>query len=493
MSSPGSPGLAGLAELTAQLGRGEISARALTENCLAAAKKLQKSCNLFVNIAGEGALRLADEQDAVIRAGKGGALTGIPYAIKDIFCSRAMPTTCGSKMLHNYVSPYDATAHAKLLDAGGTLIGKTNMDEFAMGSSNEQSHYGPVSNPWDTRRVPGGSSGGSAVAVATGLVPFALGTDTGGSVRQPAAFCGVCGIKPTYGRVSRHGMVAYASSLDQAGVFARHAEDLAPVLAAICGKDEKDSTSADKSVPDWPARIAAGEDLTGITLGVVHEFTEGLDEDMRSILLSALDVLKERGAKVTEVRLSHISNATACIACYYTLALAEASSNLARYDGVRYGYRAENPKDLRDLYVRSRSEGFGDEVKRRILLGTYVLTAGYYDAYYRKAQQLRRLIREDFLRAFETVDLLVAPVTPRPAFLKQEKPDSVEMYLQDIYTVPANLAGLPAMSVPAGFADNLPVGMQLLAPHFEEERLLRVACAYQRETDWHKRLPQLAA
>ena len=476
----------GLSEYAAQLKSGAISAVQLTQDSLAQAKQQQDAYNLFVNLAEEQAVQQAQAADAAIQKGESSLLTGLPYVAKDIFCSQGLATTCASKMLANFVAPYDATALARVKKAGGVLIGKTNMDEFAMGSSSEQSHYGAVSNPWKVAHVAGGSSGGSAVAVATGLVPYALGTDTGGSVRQPAAFCGVCGIKPTYGRISRHGMVAYASSLDQAGVFARRVEDLAVVLETLCGVDARDSTSADRPVPNWSTQLSADGDLKGMKLGVIVEFIEQLDEEMRAVLQKAIDALTRRGAEIIEARLPQLRSA---IACYYTLALAEASSNLARYDGVCYGYRAENVADLQDMYVRSRSEGFGDEVKRRILLGAYVLTAGYYDAYYRKAQQVRRLIRNDFMRAFAQVDLLVGPVTPRPAFIKQEKPDVVEMYKQDIYTAPANLAGLPALSMPIGFVEDLPVGMQLLANHFDEASILRAAHAYQQVTDWHTKMP----
>ena len=476
----------GLDAYAAQLRNGEISAVQLAQDSLTRARQQQDAYNLFVNLADEQAVQQAQVADAAIQQGDTSTLAGIPYVAKDIFCSKDLATTCASKMLANFVAPYDATALARIKEKGGVLIGKTNMDEFAMGSSSEQSHYGAVANPWQLDHVAGGSSGGSAVAVATGLVPYALGTDTGGSVRQPAAFCGVCGLKPTYGRISRYGMVAYASSLDQAGVFARRATDLAVVLEALSGIDACDSTSADRPVPNWSAQLGGDDGLKAMTLGLVVEFMEQLDDDMRAVLQQAIDVLVRGGAKIVEVQLPQLRRA---IACYYTLALAEASSNLARYDGVCYGYRAEDAADLQDMYVRSRSEGFGDEVKRRILLGTYVLTAGYYDAYYRRAQQVRRLIRDDFMRAFKQVDLLVGPVTPRPAFVKQEKPDVIEMYQQDIYTVPANLAGLPAMSVPIGFVDDLPVGMQLLANHFEEAHLLRAAHAYQQVTDWHTKMP----
>ncbi len=390
-------------------------------------------------------------------------------------------------MLANFVSPYDATVVARLRAAGAVVLGKTNMDEFAMGSSNETSFFGPVRNPWDPARVPGGSSGGSATAVAARLVPAATGTDTGGSIRQPAALCGVTGIKPTYGRVSRYGLVAFASSLDQAGVIARSAEDCALLLGAIAGFDARDSTSVDAPVPDYPAGL--DRPLRGLRVGLLKEFFDkGLDPGVESCLRAALEVLRAQGATLKEVSLPSLPLS---VPTYYVVAPAECSSNLARYDGVRFGHRCENPRDLKDLYQRSRGEGFGAEVKRRIMTGTYVLSAGYYDAYYLKAQRVRALIADDFRRAFAEVDVLISPTTPTPAFeIGAKMNDPVTMYLNDIYTIGANLAGLPAVSVPCGFVAGLPVGMQVIGAHFAEERILNVAHRYQRETDWHQRAPE---
>ena len=390
-------------------------------------------------------------------------------------------------MLANFISPYDATVVARLRAAGAVILGKTNMDEFAMGSSNETSHFGPVRNPWDPVRVPGGSSGGSAAAVAARLVPAATATDTGGSIRQPAALCGVTGIKPTYGRVSRYGMIAFASSLDQAGVIARTAEDAALLLGAMAGFDERDSTSVDQPVPDYAAALE--RPLTGLRIGLLKEFFEhGLDPAIDAALRTALEVLRAQGATLREVSLP---NLPLSVPTYYVVAPAECSSNLARFDGVRFGHRCENPRDLKDLYERSRGEGFGPEVKRRIMTGTYVLSAGYYDAYYLKAQRVRQLIADDFRRAFGEVDVLIGPTTPTVAFeLGAKTSDPVTMYLNDIYTIGANLAGLPALSLPCGFVDGLPVGLQLIGGHFTEERLLNVAHRYQRDTDWHRRAPE---
>ncbi len=441
--------------------------------------------NSFVTVCEEDALETARRADAhIARQGQAG-LVGVPIAHKDVFCTAGLKTTCASKMLGNFVAPYDATVVTRLADAGAVAVGKTNMDEFAMGSSNENSHFGPVSNPWDTERVPGGSSGGSAAAVAAGLVPAATGTDTGGSIRQPAAFCGISGLKPTYGRVSRHGMVAFASSLDQGGPMARSATDLRLLLRHMEGHDPQDSTSADVG----PTGSA---DAAGLTIGIPREYWRGLDERIAAAIDQAGAVLEGLGHRRVDVSLPHTTYATPA---YYVIASAEASTNLARYDGVRYGHRADAPADLDDLYCRSRSEGFGAEVKRRILIGTYALSVGYYDAYYRKAQRLRRLIRQDFLDAFDAVDLLLTPATPTTAFRKEtlkavdDSDDPTAMYQQDVYTVPASLAGLPAASIPCGFIDGLPVGMQVIAPHFAEDRLLAVAEAFQHETDWHARTP----
>jgi len=405
---------------------------------------------------------------------------------KDIFCTAGVLTTCGSRMLSNFVSPYDAHIVTLLADAGMVMVGKANMDEFAMGSSNETSYFGPVSNPWDTARVPGGSSGGSAAAVAARLAPLATASDTGGSIRQPAALCGVTGIKPTYGRVSRYGMIAFASSLDQAGVITVSAEDAAMTLQAMAGFDRRDSTSIDAPVPDYVAELQ--QPLAGLRIGILKEFFgEGLSAAIEGPVREALATWQRLGATVREVSLPSLPLS---VPTYYVVAPAEASSNLARFDGVRFGHRCDKPRDLVDLYKRSRAEGFGAEVKRRIMTGTYVLSAGYYDAYYLKAQRVRSLISDDFRRAFTEVDLLLGPTTPTTAFgLGDKTSDPITMYLNDIYTIGANMAGLPAMSLPCGFADGLPVGVQLIGPHFAEGRLLAAAHAYQRETDWHLRAP----
>ncbi|NIR31874.1 MAG: Asp-tRNA(Asn)/Glu-tRNA(Gln) amidotransferase subunit GatA, partial [Gammaproteobacteria bacterium] len=407
-------------------------------------------------------------------------------AHKDIFCTDGVRTSCGSRMLDNFVAPYDATVVERLEAAGCVMLGKTNMDEFAMGSSNETSYYGPVNNPWDLERVPGGSSGGSAAAVAARLAPAATGTDTGGSIRQPAALCGITGLKPTYGRVSRYGMIAFASSLDQAGPMARTAEDAALLLAAMAGFDPQDSTSVNEPVPDYAATLEGS--LEGLRIGLPREsLGEGVHAGVTRAVEDAAEVYRRLGARIEEVSLP---NTALAVPAYYVVAPAEASSNLSRYDGVRYGYRCESPQDLEDMYKRSRGEGFGAEVKRRIMVGTYALSAGYYDAYYLKAQKLRRLIRDDFRAAFETVDLILGPTAPTPAFRIGEKTDDpVTMYLSDIFTIPANLAGLPALSMPGGFADGTPVGVQLVGGYFEEARLLNAAHRFQQETDWHRRIP----
>jgi len=437
-------------------------------------------------VTASAALAQAAEADARQAAGKAGALTGVPIAHKDIFCTQGEKTTCGSRMLANFVSPYDATVVERLRQAGLVMLGKTNMDEFAMGSSNETSYFGPVRNPWDTGRVPGGSSGGSAAAVAARLAPAATATDTGGSIRQPAALCGVTGFKPTYGRVSRYGMIAFASSLDQGGLITQSAEDAALLLGAMAGFDERDSTSVELPVPDYAASLA--QPLKGLKIGVLKEFFDkGLDAEIEQLIRSALDVLRSQGAAVKDVSLP---NLPLSVPTYYVVAPAECSSNLARFDGVRYGYRCESPRDLLDLYSRSRGEGFGAEVKRRIMTGTYVLSAGYYDAFYLKAQRVRQLISADFARAFHEVDVVIGPTTPTPAFeLGAKTSDPVTMYLNDIYTIGANLAGLPAISVPCGLVQKLPVGLQIVGPHFGEERVLNVAHRYQLETDWHRQAP----
>jgi aspartyl-tRNA(Asn)/glutamyl-tRNA(Gln) amidotransferase subunit A len=406
---------------------------------------------------------------------------------KDIFCTDGVLTTCGSKMLSNFVAPYDATVVTRLRQAGMVTLGKANMDEFAMGSSNETSWYGPVKNPWDVKKVPGGSSGGSAAAVAARLAPVATATDTGGSIRQPAALTSLTGIKPTYGRVSRYGMIAFASSLDQAGVLGLSAHDAALLLQAMSGFDPRDSTSVDTPVPDYVATL--NQPLSGLKIGLVKEFfAEGLDAANGKLVRDALAVYEKLGAKLVEVSLPSLPLS---VPTYYVVAPAECSSNLSRFDGVRFGYSCKDPHDLMDLYTRSRGEGFGAEVKRRIMTGTYVLSAGYYDAYYLKAQKVRRQIADDFERAFKQVDVLMCPTAPNTAFdLGSKDEDPIKMYLNDIYTIGANLAGLPAMSIPCGFSSGLPIGLQIIGGHFAEAKLLNVAHVYQRETDWHKKMPQ---
>ena len=428
----------------------------------------------------------AAKADEKIARGEAGPLTGIPIAQKDIFCSKGIKTSCGSKMLDNFVSPYDATVVEKFNDAGAVMLGKLNMDEFAMGSSNETSFYGPVKNPWDINCVPGGSSGGSAAAVAARLAPGATGTDTGGSIRQPAAFCGITGLKPTYGRVSRFGMVAFASSLDQGGPMTRTAEDAAIMLQTMAGFDERDSTSVDQPVPNY--MTALQDSLEGLKIGLPKEFFgAGLNSDIAARIESAVDEYRSMGAEIKEVSMPNLQMA---IPTYYVLAPAECSANLSRFDGVRFGYRCSNPKDLTDLYTRSRGEGFGAEVKRRILIGTYALSAGYYDAYYLKAQKVRRLISEDFKQALNEVDVLMGPVAPSTAFAIGEKTgDPIEMYLSDIYTIAVNLAGVPAISIPVGFVENKPVGLQIIGNYFAEQRLLNIAHQYQQATDWHTKIP----
>ncbi len=476
-----------IAELSKDLAAKKISSLELTQFYLDRIQKFDKELNSFITVTPEVALanaRHADEQRA---SGKAGPLIGIPIAQKDIFCTKGIKTSCGSKMLDNFIAPYDATVISKFKEAGTVLLGKTNMDEFAMGSSNENSYYGPVKNPWDKAYVPGGSSGGSAAAVAANLAPGATGTDTGGSIRQPAALCGITGLKPTYGRVSRYGMIAFASSLDQGGPFARTAEDTAMLLNVMAGFDERDSTCVDLPVPDYTATL--NNSLQGLRIGLPKEYFSDLDKEIAAKMEAAIKEYEKLGAQFKEISLP---SSKLSIPAYYVIAPAECSSNLARYDGVRYGYRCENPVNLEDLYKRTRSEGFGSEVKRRIMIGTYALSAGYYDAYYIKAQQLRSLIREDFIKAFKEVDIILGPTTPSPAFKFGEKTnDPLSMYLSDIYTISVNLAGLPGLSLPAGFNGHLPIGMQLIGNYFEEARLLNVAHAYQQVTDWHKRTPSL--
>src|SRR5277367_3791961 len=475
-----------IGELADRLAGRQISSVELTQHFLARIERLDPSLNSLITLTAPQALASAAAADRRLAAGGRGRLLGIPLIHKDIFCTEGVRTSCGSRMLDNFVAPYDATIVARLKAAGAVMLGKANMDEFAMGSSNETSYYGPVKNPWDMTKVPGGSSGGSAAALAARLAPYCTGTDTGGSIRQPAALCGITGVKPTYGRVSRYGIVAFASSLDQAGVLTISAEDAALLLGVIAGFDPRDSTSVDLPVPDYSAALR--EPLAGLKVGLLKEcFDKGLDPQVEARVRVAAEILRQQGAQVSEVSLP---NLPLSVPTYYVVAPAECSSNLARFDGVRYGYRCESPRDLRDLYERSRGEGFGAEVKRRIMTGTYVLSAGYFDAFYLKAQKVRQLIAQDFARAFGEVDLLLGPTTPTPAFeLGAKTSDPVTMYLNDIYTIGANLAGLPAISVPCGFSERLPVGLQLIGPHFSEERLLNVAHCYQRETDWHTQIP----
>jgi aspartyl-tRNA(Asn)/glutamyl-tRNA(Gln) amidotransferase subunit A len=478
-----------VAQLIAGLRERQFSSVEVTRTYLDRIAALDSQYNSFISVDETAAMAAAAQADARIAAGNAAALTGIPIAHKDIFCTDGLRTSCGSRMLDNFVPPYDATVIQRFKTAGAVLLGKTNMDEFAMGSSNESSFYGPVRNPWDTRLVPGGSSGGSAAAVAALLAPAATGTDTGGSIRQPAAFCGITGLKPTYGRVSRLGMVAFASSLDQAGPMAHSAQDCALLLNAMAGHDPLDSTSSSASTEDYCQNL--GNSLAGLRIGLPREyFGEGLDSATGACIDSALKELEAQGATLVPVSLPH---SALTIPTYYIIAPAEASTNLSRFDGVRYGYRCDNPVDLHDLYTRTRQEGFGDEVKRRILVGTYALSAGYYDAYYKKAQQIRRLIKQDFMDCFAQVDVIAGPTTPGPAFaLGAKSNDPIAMYLEDVYTLAVNLAGLPGMSVPAGFVDGKPVGLQLIGRHFDEARLLNVAHRLQQATDWHLRRPESA-
>ncbi|MBI1906152.1 MAG: Asp-tRNA(Asn)/Glu-tRNA(Gln) amidotransferase subunit GatA [Rhodocyclales bacterium] len=487
---------ASLTELRAALDTRKISSAELATLFLDRIERLQPALNAFITVDRERALDAARAADARIAAGTAGPLTGIPLAHKDVFCTQGLLTSCGSKMLSNFVSPYDAHVVSLLKAAGTVMLGKTNMDEFAMGSSNENSHYGPVRNPWDTGRIPGGSSGGSAAAVAARMVPMATGTDTGGSVRQPAALTGITGIKPTYGTVSRYGMVAYASSFDQAGAFGASAADCALLLGAMTGFDPRDSTSLERPAADYTQALQSGASATtplaGLRIGVPEEFfADGLDDDVRTAVEAALAEYRKLGAQTVAVSLP---NARLAIPAYYVLAPAEASSNLSRFDGVRYGHRADSYSDLDDLYRKSRSEGFGAEVQRRILIGTYVLSHGYYDAYYLQAQKLRRLIAEDFRRAFTQCDVIAGPTSPSTAWaIGAKSDDPVRMYLSDIYTIAVNLAGLPGLSHPCGFGNgHLPVGLQLIGDYFDEARLLATAHGYQQATDWHLRRPALA-
>ena len=475
-----------LAELKQGLENKEYSSVELTRHFLDRIAALDAKLNAFITVTEAEAMQQAESADKMRAQGKAAPLTGIPLAQKDIFTTRGVKTSCGSKMLDNFIAPYDAAVIENFNRAGAVMLGKTNMDEFAMGSSNETSFYGPVKNPWDTARVPGGSSGGSAAAVAARLAPAATGTDTGGSIRQPAALCGITGLKPTYGRVSRWGMIAFASSLDQGGPMAQSAEDCALLLNVMAGFDERDSTCMERPVDDYTAGL--NDDIRGLKIGLPKEyFGEGLDAAVGEAVQAALKEYESLGAELVEISLP---NTHLAVPAYYVVAPAECSSNLSRFDGVRYGYRCENPKDLNDLYCRSRGEGFGDEVKRRIMIGTYALSAGYYDAYYLKAQQIRRLISNDFAEAFQQVDVIMGPTAPTTAFKLGEKADDpVSMYLSDIYTIAVNLAGLPGMSIPAGQVDGLPVGLQLIGNYWEESRLLNIAHQYQQATDWHRAIP----
>ncbi|MFQ6021376.1 MAG: Asp-tRNA(Asn)/Glu-tRNA(Gln) amidotransferase subunit GatA [Acidiferrobacterales bacterium] len=476
-----------ITDLSAGLQAKSFSSSELTEAFLGRISTY-KHLNAFITVDGERVLAQARAADARIARGDASPLTGIPLAHKDIFCTDGMLTTCGSKILANFVAPYDATVIRKFKQAGALILGKTNMDEFAMGSSNENSYFGPVKNPWDQEAVPGGSSGGSAAAVAAALAPAATGTDTGGSIRQPAAFCGITGLKPSYGRVSRYGMVAFASSLDQGGVVARSVEDAAWLLNVMAGFDPRDSTSVDEPVPDFTKEL--DHDIKGLTIGLPQEFFgEGVSNEVAQAVEAGLGEYKRLGAEIVDVSMPNCSLA---VPCYYVLAPAEASSNLARYDGVRYGYRAPEYTDLIDMYKKTRSQGFGAEVKRRVLIGTYALSAGYYDAYYLQALKLRRLIAEDFKRAFDICDVIMGPTTPTTAFKIGAKiDDPVAMYLNDIYTIPANLAGLPGLSIPVGFDKaGHPIGLHVIGRYFDEARILNVAHCYQQVTDWHRQIPK---
>ena len=474
-------------ELGNALHNKEFSSEELVSFYLDRCDSYSADLNCFISLMPETAMEQARSADKIIQNGDAGPLTGIPLAHKDIFCTNGTKTSCASKMLDNFIAPYDATVVSKLNEAGMVTLGKTNMDEFAMGSTNETSFYGAVKNPWDTGRVPGGSSGGSAAAVAAKLAPVATGTDTGGSIRQPASLCGITGLKPTYGRVSRYGMIAYASSLDQGGPITQTAEDAAIMLNTMAGFDKRDSTSAEQAVEDYTKNL--DENLDGLTIGLPKQYFHGhLDASIESVIQEGVKELENLGANVKEIELP---NSELSIPAYYVIASAECSSNLARFDGVRFGHRCDEPKDLTDLYMRSRAEGFGKEVKRRIITGTYVLSAGYYDAYYLKAQKLRRMIRDDFRKALEDVDVIIGPSAPQAAFkLNEFVDDPISMYLSDIYTVSVNLAGLPAISIPAGFTNKLPGGMQIIGNYFAESRLLNIAHQFQQATDWHQQSPK---
>lgn len=468
----------------------KISPVELTKAFLERIETVDKDLNTYITVLSDQALKTAESAENEIMKGNYlGPLHGVPIGLKDIFVMKDVAATCGSKMLENFISPYDATVTTRIKKSGAVILGKNNMDEFAMGSSNETSFFGPVRNPWNTGKVPGGSSGGSASATAAGLCTASLGTDTGGSIRQPAALCGVTGLKPTYGRVSRYGMIAFASSLDQAGPLTRSVEDAAIILNTISGRDKLDSTSVDVPVPDFTKNLNG--DIKGMKIGIPKEyFVDGMDNDVERAVLKAIQDIKSLGAEIIEISLPHTKYA---ISTYYIIAPCEASSNLARYDGVRYGYRTPDADSLRDLFFRSRSEGFGEEVKRRIMLGTYALSSGYYDAYYLKSQKVRTLIREDFKKAWETVDVIVAPTTPETAFNINEKTDDpIKMYLSDVLTIPCNIAGIPGLSTPCGFSsDNLPIGLQILGKSFDEDSILRVAHAYEKVNNWNLKTPDL--
>ena len=475
-----------LSELSTSLHRGDVTSVELTQHYLDRIRTHNNQLNAYITVCEDKALEQARAADQKIQQKTAGKLTGIPLAHKDIFCTKGIRTSCASKMLDNFIAPYNATVVDRVDTAGMVTLGKTNMDEFAMGSSNETSFYGPVKNPWDNARVPGGSSGGSAAAVAANLAPVATGTDTGGSIRQPASLCNLTGLKPTYGRISRYGMIAFASSLDQAGPLARSAEDAALLLNEMAGFDTLDSTSVEREVPDYTSTL--NDSIVGLKIGLPKEyFSEGLDPEVAATIEAAIKTYESLGATIKDITLPNTSLA---VPTYYVVAPAECSSNLSRMDGVRFGHRCDDPKDLLDLYQRSRGEGFGEEVKRRIMTGTYALSSGYYDAYYLKAQQCRRLISNDFQQAFSDIDVIMGPTTPTTAFkLGVKTDDPISMYLADIYTISTNLAGLPALSIPAGFVKGLPVGLQIIGNYFEEARLLNVAHSYQLATDWHKKSP----
>lgn len=478
-----------IAEISSGLENGEFTSVEITKHYLDRIKNLDGKMNAFVTVTEDIAIEQAQKADKIRKEGSATSLSGVPIAHKDIFCTTGVKSSCGSKMLDNFISPYESTVTQKLQDSGMVMLGKTNMDEFAMGSSNETSYYGPVKNPWDLERVPGGSSGGSAAAVAARVAPCSTGTDTGGSIRQPAALCGITGLKPTYGRVSRYGMIAFASSLDQAGVFAHTAEDCAMLLEHMAGVDEKDSTCINVPVPKYSNELA--DSIKGMNIGLPKEFfNDDLPAENAALIEENVKLLEDMGANVKTISLPNMYMA---IPVYYIIAPAECSSNLARYDGVRFGYRTQEAKDLHELYIKTRTEGFGEEVKNRIMIGTYVLSAGYYDAYYLKAQKVRRVITEDFKKAFEEVDVIIGPTTPSPAFkIGAKTDDPVSMYLNDIYTSSVNLAGLPGISVPCGLVSDLPMGLHIIGKHFEESKILQMAHQYQLATSWHNQCPELA-